>query len=110
MFNYEKITTSENLTNNSSSTRDLIDRIRDAQKKRKVEKKLSQNSNTKKTRSRTTTFTSLEKKLKLRKNVDRTIINRLIRELKVIIEYEIAFEVDKKRMIEIKKDEIIVKR
>jgi hypothetical protein len=110
MSNYEKITTSENLTNNSPSTRGLIGRTRGAQEKRKAEEELSQNPNTKKARSRTATFTPLEKELELRKNADRTAINRSIRGLKVTIEYETASEVDKKRMIEVKKDEIIVKR
>jgi hypothetical protein len=93
-----------------SSRRDRVDREKDFEEKRKAEKKLSQNTNTKKARNRIANFSFLKKKLKKRKNANRSTIDRNIRMLKRIAEYEKAFINEKKLLIQKCKKDIVVKR
>jgi hypothetical protein len=64
--------------------REKIEQEREFLEKRKTKKKLSQNTNIKKSRGRLPHFLLLEKELKLRKNANRSIIDRSIRILKKI--------------------------
>ncbi len=92
------------------SKRDQIERVKESQEKRKTDFDLSQNTNIKKVRNRLINFTSLERKLKMRKIIDRQIMNRTIRVLKRIIEYENVTNEKKNRLIQKIKKDIVVKR
>ena len=71
-----------------SFTRDKRERKLDSQDKRKIEKKLSINLNTKKSRARLKKFTKQEKRLKSVKNVDRQFVKYYIRKLRDISRYK----------------------
>ncbi len=92
------------------SKRDQIERVKESQEKRKTDFDLSQNTNIKKARNRLINFTSFERELKMRKIADRQIIDRAIRVLKRIIEYESATDEKKNRLIQKIKKDIVVKR
>ncbi len=92
------------------SKRDQIERVKESQEKRKTDFDLSQNTNIKKVRNRLINFTSLERKLKMRKIIDCQIMNRTIRVLKRIIEYENVTNEKKNRLIQKIKKDIVVKR
>jgi hypothetical protein len=90
--------------------REKIKRKKDFQKKRKAKKKLSQNINTKKTRDRLFNFSSLKKELELRKNANKSTIDRNVKMLKRISEYENVSNQQKKLLIQKCKKKIVVKR
>jgi hypothetical protein len=90
--------------------RDQIERVKKSQEKRKTDFDLSQNTNIKKTRNNLINFTFLERKLEMRKIINRQIIDRAIRVLKRIIEYENATNEKKNRLIQKIKKNIVVKR
>ena len=81
-----------------SSTRDKRERKLDSQDKRKIEKKLSINLNTKKSRAKLKKFTKQEKKLKSVKNVDRQFVKYYIRKLRDISSYKQISANEKTRM------------
>ena len=94
----------------SMSTREKIERQKGYLGKRKAEKKLSQNQNTKKTRNQLVNFTSLERELKMKKTTNRAVIDRRMRSLKTTVEYINASVKKKERMIQSNKDDVITKR
>jgi hypothetical protein len=81
------------------SKREKIEREKDFQEKRKAKKDLNQNINTKKTRDRLFNFSSLKKELKLRKNANKSIIDRNVKMLKRINEYKNVSNQEKKLLI-----------
>jgi predicted amidophosphoribosyltransferase len=93
-----------------SNRRDKVDRGRDFEEKRKAEKKFNQITNIKKARNRIANFSLLKKKLKKRKNANRSTINRNIKLSKRIAKYENAFINEKEFLIQKCKKDIVVKR
>jgi hypothetical protein len=99
-----------NENNHSMSIRDKIERQKKYLKKRKIEKKLSQNQNIKKARNRFVNFTSLKRELKMKKTTNRIAINRRLRLLKATQKYINVFTKKQQRLIQKSKNEIIIKR
>jgi hypothetical protein len=90
--------------------REQIDRAKESQDKRKIEDDLSLNINIKKTKDRMINFISLKRELKMRKNANKQIIDRIIRVLKRTNQYENALKNEKIRLIEQIKEKIVIKR
>jgi hypothetical protein len=89
------------------STRDKIERQKRYLRKRKVEKKLSQNQNIKKARNRLVNFTSLKRELKMKKTTNRIAIDRRLRLLKATQKYINVFTKEQQRLIQKSKNEIM---
>ncbi len=96
-----------NENNHSMSTRDKIERQKRYLRKRKVEKKLSQNQNIKKARNRLVNFTSLKRELKMKKTTNRIAIDRRLRLLKATQKYINVFTKEQQRLIQKSKNEIM---
>ncbi len=92
------------------STRDKIERQNNYSKKRKAKEELSQNQNIKKSRNRLINFTLLKRDLEMKKTADRIAINRRLKVLKITSEYINVSAKKKERMIQIIKNDVIIKR
>ncbi len=99
-----------NENKHSMNTRDKIERQKNYSRKRKAKKELSQNRNIKKSRNRLVNFTSLKQDLEMKKTADRVAINRRLRVLRTTSEYTNVFAKKKERMIQIIKNDVIIKR
>jgi Fe2+ transport system protein B len=110
IFSDDEQNVADDKKNIKLNKREKIEREKDFQEKRKAKKNLSQNINTKKTRDRFFNFSSLKKELKLRKNANKSIIDRNVKMLKRISEYENVSNQEKKLLIQKCKNRIVIKR
>jgi hypothetical protein len=92
------------------SIRDKIERQKNYSRKRKTKEELSQNRNIKKSRDRLVNFTSLKRDLEMKKTANKAAINRRLRILRTTSEYINVSAKKKERMIQIIKNDVIIKR
>ena len=92
------------------NNKNVLNRARNAQNKRKWKKNLNQNSHNKKIKTRLNKFLPLKKKVEMIKTTNRIILYRIIQIVKIKFEYANIIATIKQQMLEIVKNNLNLKK